>query len=163
MLRQLHLYVCQTCNHNAGDKRTLLHRATDWMEIQKVRGDVIADVCIVLFASGDNDWFAGDYTGWPQGTNKRCMSFIKSRDMKPTFVEIGDDDEDDKTSNKDKVASPSLKVPQDSPIRLRCLVIWRVAIQQNNITFVRNARRQNGNSEGSNRDPEDATGPPDHE
>ena len=70
MLRQLHLYVCQTSDHNAGEKRTLLHRATDWMEIQKVQGDVIADVCIVPFASGGNGCFAGNYTEWLQGVGE---------------------------------------------------------------------------------------------
>ena len=63
MLQQLHLHVCQTSDHNAGEERTLLHRATDSMGIQKVQGDVIADVCIAPFASGDNGRFAGDYPG----------------------------------------------------------------------------------------------------
>jgi hypothetical protein len=48
MLRQLHLYVCQTSDHNAQEKRTLLHRATDWMQTEKLAGDVRAGVCIVL-------------------------------------------------------------------------------------------------------------------
>ena len=67
LLQQLHLYVCQTSDHCALDKRTLLHRATDWMNMQKVAGEIYADVCIVPFASGGNGCFAGDYTGWPQG------------------------------------------------------------------------------------------------
>ena len=38
--------------------------------------------------------------------------------MKPIVIEISDDDEDDKNSNKDKVASPSPKVPPNPPMRL---------------------------------------------
>ena len=67
LLQQLHLYVCQTSDHCALDKRALLHRATDWMNMEKVAGEIEADVCIVPFASGGNGCFAGDYTGWPQG------------------------------------------------------------------------------------------------
>ena len=48
-----------------------------------------------------------------QSDHKRFMSFMKWRDMKQAVVEISDDDEDDKNSNKDKVASPSLKVPSN--------------------------------------------------
>ena len=51
----------------ASDRRTLLHRATDWMNMEKIAGEIEADVCIVPFASGGNGCFAGDYTGWPQG------------------------------------------------------------------------------------------------
>ena len=67
LLKQLHLYVCQTSDHCALDKRALLHRATDWMNMEKIDGEIEADVCIVPFASGGNGCFAGDYTGWPQG------------------------------------------------------------------------------------------------
>ena len=58
--------------HNSSivQERTLLHRATYRMEIQKAQGDVIADVCIVPFAPGGHGWFAGDYTGWPQGAGE---------------------------------------------------------------------------------------------
>ena len=78
MLQQLHLYVCQTSDRNALEKRTLLQRATDWMKMEKVAGEVYADVCIVPFASGFNGYFTGDYTGWPQGLgeymyNAHCM------------------------------------------------------------------------------------------
>ena len=64
--------MCQISNHNAGEKRTLLHRATDWMQFEKTQEDLIADVdvCIVPFASGGNGYFAGDYTGWPQGVGE---------------------------------------------------------------------------------------------
>jgi hypothetical protein len=70
MLRQLHLYVCQTSDHNEREKRTLLHRATGWMEIEKLGDNVTADVCIVPFPSGGNGCFVGDYTGWPQGVGE---------------------------------------------------------------------------------------------
>ena len=94
MLQELHLYVCQTCDHNAGDNRTLLHRATDWMQIQKAQGDLSADVCIVPFASGVNGCFAGDYTGWPQGVgecNAHCMIVTNNAVVAAfdTFVVIG--------------------------------------------------------------------------
>ena len=68
LLEQLHLYVCLTSDHSrASDRRTLLHRATDWMKMQKIQGEIQGDACIVPFASGGNGCFAGDYTGWPQG------------------------------------------------------------------------------------------------
>ena len=68
LLEQLHLYVCLTSDHSrAKDKRTLLHRATDWMKLQKIQGEIQGDACIVPFASGGNGCFAGEYTGWPQG------------------------------------------------------------------------------------------------
>jgi hypothetical protein len=68
LLDQLHLYVCLTSDHSrAPDRRTLLHRATDWMKMQKIQGEIQGDACIVPFASGGNGCFAGEYTGWPQG------------------------------------------------------------------------------------------------
>ena len=52
MLEQLHLYVCKDSNHANVENRTLLHRATDWMNMEKLQGELYADVCIVPFASG---------------------------------------------------------------------------------------------------------------
>ena len=52
-------------------KMPLDHRTTT-----KLAGELCADVCIVPFASGGNGYFAGDYTGWPQGLgeyNAHCM------------------------------------------------------------------------------------------
>ena len=76
MLEQLHLYVCKDSNHTIVQNRTLLHRATDWMNMEKLQGKLYADVCIVPFASGGNGQFAGNYTGWPEGLGKynaHCM------------------------------------------------------------------------------------------
>jgi hypothetical protein len=72
MLEQLHLYVCKHSDHANVPDRTLLHRATDWIEMQKVEDELSAhvDVCIVPFASGGNGQFAGSYTGWPEGVGK---------------------------------------------------------------------------------------------
>lgn len=96
MLRQLHLYVCQTSDHNAAEKRTLLHRATDWIEFEKIKDDLFAhdDVCIVPFASGGNGCFAGDQTGWPQGVGEckaHCMIVTNNAVVAAfdTFVVIG--------------------------------------------------------------------------
>ena len=50
--------------------------------------------------------------------------FMKWQDMKRAVVEVSDDDEDNnlkKNSNKHKVASPSVKVPPNPPMLLRCL------------------------------------------
>ena len=76
MLGQLHHYVCQTSDHNVQEKRALLHRATDWMKMEKLAGDVYADGCIVPFASGGNGCFAGDYTGWPQGLGEYMYNLM---------------------------------------------------------------------------------------
>ena len=70
MLEQLHLYVCKDSDHANVENRTLLHRATDWMDTEKLQGELCADVCIVLFASGGNGQFAGNYTGGLQGLGK---------------------------------------------------------------------------------------------
>jgi hypothetical protein len=72
MLEQLHLYVCKHSNHANVEERTLLHRAKDWMDMEKLQGELYTDddVCIVPFASGGNGQFAGNYTGWPQGLGK---------------------------------------------------------------------------------------------
>ena len=72
----------------------MLHRATDWMHIENVHGDLSADVCIVPFASGGNGCFAGDYTGWPQGVgecNAHCMIVTNNAVVAAfdTFVVIG--------------------------------------------------------------------------
>ena len=96
MLQQLHLYVCQTSDHKSAENRTLLHRATDWMQFEKMNGELFADddVCIVPFASGGNGCFAGDYTGWPQGVgecNAHCMIVTNNAVVAAfdTFVVIG--------------------------------------------------------------------------
>ena len=80
LLQQLHLYVCDKSDHGALSKRTLLHRATDWMKMQKLAGlgEVQADVCIVPFASGGNGCFAGDFTGWPQGLGEYIAHRVSS-------------------------------------------------------------------------------------
>jgi hypothetical protein len=56
--------------------------------------------------------------------------FIKWRGMKQAIIEISDDDADNKTSQKDKVkdkvASPSLKVPPNPPILLHCSHCQRI-------------------------------------
>ena len=96
MSRQLHLYVCKTSDHNAAENRTLLHRATDWIQFEKTQDDLSADadVCIVPFASGGNGCFVGDYTGWPQGVgecNAHCMIVTNNAVVAAfdTFVVIG--------------------------------------------------------------------------
>ena len=47
--------------------------------------------------------------------------FMKWKDIKRAVVDISDDDEDNKNSNKDKVGSPSEKVPPNPPMLLHCL------------------------------------------
>ena len=73
MLEHFHLYVCKDSNHTIVQNRTLLHRATDWMNMEKLQGKLYADVCIVPFASGGNGQFAGNYTGWPEGLGISTM------------------------------------------------------------------------------------------
>ena len=66
----------------------MLHRATDWMQFEKIQDELTADVdvCIVPFASGGNGCFAGDYTGWPQGVgecNAHCMIVTNMLSLEP--------------------------------------------------------------------------------